>query len=355
MNSVSTKPFNRRSFVRGSLVAGGATMVGAGLFGTPAARAQQTEASSKPTDGDIAVLRFLAAAELIEADLWQQYNELGGVNNDGTTNSYIAAFKNLDDDGPKYITGNTNDEISHAQFLNAYIESKGGEPVDLDSFRMLQGSKALGAQNIGRLTNLSDLTVDTSWYTRYRSTQNIDFGATFPQALTITNRQAIPLTDADFNNPTHIQVIADIAAFHFGTIEAAGSSLYSVMSQKVTSPEVLEITIGILGSEVAHYLEWADFAGSAVEKPSVSDGGTTIPSFEGNDTLDPDEIFPVPCQFINKNLPLCAVVRPLTQQFGGAQAAAKGLIASNLFKGQPQRFFNRLMRLAQAADAAQRS
>ena len=352
MNQVKAFPLNRRSFMRNGLLAGGAAIASADLLNTTAIRAQTP---NKPTDGDIAILRFLAAAELIEADLWQQYNELGGVNNNGITNSYINAFKNLDDDGPKYITGNTNDEISHAAFLNAYIESKGGDPVDFDSFRTLQGSMATGAQNIGRLTNLGHLNVDTSWYTRYRSTKNPDFGDTFPQALTITNRQSIPLTDADFNDPKHIQVIADIAAFHFGTIEQAGSSLYSALSQKVTSPEVLEITIGILGSEVAHYLEWVDFAGSAVEKASISDGGTTIPDFEGNENLDPDTIFPVACEFINKKLPHCAVVRPLSTQFGGAQAATQGLIAMNLFQGQPKRFTNQLMKLAVAADAATRS
>ncbi len=93
----------------------------------------------------------------------------------------------LDSDGPQYITSNTLDEMSHAVFLNAYLESKGAEPVNLDALRTLQGSKATGAQNIGRLTNLMHLNVDTSWFIRYRSTTNPDLGATFPQAVTITN------------------------------------------------------------------------------------------------------------------------------------------------------------------------
>jgi hypothetical protein len=160
-------------------------------------------------------------------------------------NSYQAAFMNLDPDGPQYITSNTLDEMSHAVFLNAYLESKGAEPVNLDAFRTLQGSQATGAKNIGRLTNLMHLNVDTSWFIRYRSTTNPDLGATFPQAVTIANRTAIPRTDDDFEGANHIQVIANTAAFHFGTIEQGGSSLYSSLSRKVTSEEALDVTIGI--------------------------------------------------------------------------------------------------------------
>jgi hypothetical protein len=110
-------------------------------------------------------------------------------------NSYQAAFMNLDGDGPQYVTSNTLDEMSHAVFLNAYLESKGAEPADLDQFRNLKGSQATGAKDIGRLTNLMHLNVDTSWFIRYRSTTNPDLGATFPQAVTISNRTAIPRTE----------------------------------------------------------------------------------------------------------------------------------------------------------------
>src|SRR6201999_700581 len=202
------------------------------------------------TRGDAAIIRFLAAAELIESDLWQQYAELGGITSDGTTNPYQAALQVLDGDGSQYITSNTNDEISHATFLNAYLESKGEDPVNLDAFRTLQGSQATGAQNVGRLTNLMHLTVDTSWYIRYRSSTNPDFGTTYPQALNITNRTAIPASDNDFNNHMKIQAVAKTEAFHFGMIEQAGSSLYSSLGQKATSAEVLEIIFGIGGDEV---------------------------------------------------------------------------------------------------------
>ena len=195
-------------------------------------------------------------------DRWIQYAELGGLTpgqvplevnpNQQPMNSYQNAFLNLDGDGPQYVSSNTLDEVSHANFLNGYLESKGAEPVDFDKFRTLQGSRATGAQNIGRLTNLMHLNVDTSWFIRYRSAKNPDFGATFPQAIKITNRTAIPITDADFNDPNHIQVIANVAAFHFGYIEQGGSSLYQALSQKVSSLEVLKITLGIGGDEVAH-------------------------------------------------------------------------------------------------------
>src|SRR5437660_11291780 len=94
---------------------------------------------------------------------------------------------------PQYIHDNTEDEISHFTFLNAYLASKGAEPVNLEKFRTLPSSKATGAQHIGRLTNLMQLTVDTSWWTRLRSrTQNPDFGDTFPQAVAAPSDGASP-------------------------------------------------------------------------------------------------------------------------------------------------------------------
>jgi hypothetical protein len=110
--------------------------------------AQRSESLTK---GDVAILRLLAAAELIEADLWQQYAELGGVTQ-GAQNQYQLALQNLDGDGSQYLSSNTLDEFSHADFLNAYLESKGQEPVNFDRFRTLPSSTAAGAQQIGRLT-----------------------------------------------------------------------------------------------------------------------------------------------------------------------------------------------------------
>ena len=365
--SISTmRSVNRRSLLKGGLLAGGAATLGAGLMsnGAPAF----AQGSERLNSGDVAILRFLAAAELLESDLWVQYEELGGIGDNPPPevdpnqqlNSYQMALSNLDGDGPQYITSNTLDEISHATFLNGYLESKGADPVNLDEFRVLQGSTATGAQDIGRLTNLMHLNVDTSWFIRYRSATNPDFGATFPQAVTITNRTAIPITDADLNgSAAHIQVIANTAAFHFGTIEQGGSSLYAAMAQKASSAEVLEIVLGIGGDEVAHFLEWVDFAGNGVQQPvaPVTDSGLTFPDFFASSLgalVQPSLIFPVPAEFISPRLPKCAVIRPLTDKFAGAKAAATFLTNMNLFKGQSREFFLALHKLADEADAAVR-
>jgi hypothetical protein len=358
------------------LLTGGAAAVGAGLLANgTSARAQ--ERGRLPL-GDIAILRFLAAAELIESDLWIQYAELGGIGSnapvevdpDQPMNNYQIALSNLDGDGPQYITSNTLDEISHATFINAYLVSRGAKPVDFSEFETLPGSTAKGSSGKLRITNLMNLNVDTSWYVRYRSTTNPDFGATFPQAITLENVTAIPRDNADFHgtkNPNfpgndHIQAIANVAAFHFGTIEQGGSSLYSTLSQKVSDPEVLQITIGIGGDEVAHFLEWVDFAGNGVQQPIApfhdKKSGLAFPDFFNNPPLfppslvQPSLIFPLPCEFISPSLPLVAIIRPLTDKFGGAVAAATGLIASGLFTGQSKKFLDTLKLMALEADAA---
>src|SRR5277367_2155632 len=368
--SVMKRPVNRRSLLKNGMLAGGAAVVGAGTSLFSGGKVAFAEDSGGLTKGDVAILRFLAAAELIESDLWTQYAELGGIGDNPPSevdpnqqlNSYQAALSNLDGDGPQYITSNTIDEISHATFLNGYLESKGADPVDFSEFEILQGSTATGAENIGRLTNLQHLNVDTSWFIRYRSARNPDFGATFPQAINITNRTAIPITNADFNNPNHIQVIANIAAFHFGYIEQGGSSLYQALSQKVSHREVLKITLGIGGDEVAHFLEWVDFAGNGVQAPvaPVTDGGLTFPDFFANPPLQPPSlvqpslIFPVPCEFISPNLPHCAVIRPSSDRFGGAVATSASFTQDGLFFGQSKRFLKVLQQLAEEADSASR-
>jgi Ferritin-like domain len=370
---------NRRSFLKKSALAAGAATMGAGLFTRSlAAFSQSTASSSAPLSaGDIAILRFLAAAELIESDLWTQYAELGGIGDNPPIevapnqqlNNYQIALSNLDGDGPQYITSNTIDEISHATFLNGYLESKGADPVNFDEFQTLQGSQATGAQNIGRLTNLMQLNVDTSWFIRYRSATNPDFGATFPQALTLNNVTAIPRNNNDFNgapNPNfsgndHIQAIANVAAFHFGYIEQGGSSLYGALSQKVSSPEVLKITLGIGGDEVAHFLEWVDFAGNGVQAPVApftdKTSGLKFPNFFSplNPLIQPSLIFPVPCEFISANLPHCAVIRPSDDKFAGAVATIASFTADGLFVGQSPKFLQALKQMAEEADAATRT
>jgi hypothetical protein len=262
-------------------------------------RAFGQDSNSRPSKGDVAILRFLAAAELIESDLSTQCAELGGltsgqpieVDPNQSLNIYQIALSNLNPDGPQYITSNTLDEVSHATFLNAYLESKGAEPVALDNFRSLEGSQASGAtKGKLRLTNLMNLNVDTSWYVRYRGITNRDLGASFPQALKLNGVPAIPRTDADFGNidPTfrvpgnaHIQAIANVAAFHFGFIEQGGSSLYQALSQKVSSPEGLKITLAIGGDCPLPQMD--GFLRHGVQQPVAlftdSATGLTFPNF----------------------------------------------------------------------------
>jgi hypothetical protein len=355
----------RRSFLKGVGLAGAAALPGSALFASEA-----IARSGRIAAGDVAILRFLSAAEQIESDLWIQYNELGGVN--GGNPAYMAALENLDEDMPQYISDNTDDEISHVRFLNAYLRSQGARPVNLDAFRTLPSSKATGAKQIGRLTNLRELDVDTSWYTRYRSTQNPDLGASFPQAVTIRNQPAIPLTDAD-TPPTlqapvppvgpqqnRLQAIANTAGFHFAFIEQGGASLYSTMALKASSLEVLRIVVSIGGVEVNHFAIWHDAAGNAVadELAGVVDPETHV-SFpdlnaHGGEATQTNLVMPEPCDFLHKDLPDCSVIRPTLDHNAGAVAAVKALTADRLFKGQSPEFFSTLMRLARAADAAHR-
>ena len=365
---------NRRAFLKNSMVAGAVATVGAGILGSGLPAFAQSS-STTITKGDIAILRFLAAAELIESDLWTQYAELGGIGNNPpievdpnqVLNPYQVALSNLDSDGPQYVASNTLDEVSHATFLNAFLESIGAEPVNFQEFVTLPGSTAQGSTGSSRLTNLMNLNVDTSWFVRYRSTANPDLGATFPQAVTLNGVTAIPRSDADYEGKTnpnfpgndHIQAIANVAAFHFGQIEQGGTSLYAAMSQKVTSPQVLMITLGIGGDEIAHFLEWVDFSGNGVQAPIApfkdSISGLKFPNFFSplNPLIQPSLIFPVPFEF-SPNLPRVSMIRPITDQFAGAMAAVQGLTASGLFIGQSPQFFSTLSALAAAADAAKR-
>jgi Ferritin-like domain len=358
----------RRSFLKGLGIAGATLSAGALL--TTEGNAQDARSKGKLSKGDAALLRFAAAAEIIEADLWQQYNELGGVQ--GGNPAYIAALSNLDGDMAQYISDNTDDELSHAAFLNAYLISKGEEPVDLDAFRNLPSSQATGAKNIGRLTNLLKLNVDLSWYTRYRSAKNPDFGVKFKGPFTIENQPAIPLNDNDTppdqtqpvppatKQEARMQAIANTAGFHFAFIEQGGASLYPTLAFKATDPEVLRILVSIGGVEIDHFGLWHDKAGNAVAQPlaGVTDPetGLTFPDLNArNSELDQTNlILPEPCEFISKSLPPCSVIRPTLTQNGGAVATIKAFTDDLLFLGQSKAFFTVVNRLAVEADSVRR-
>src|SRR6185437_1046924 len=267
---------NRRSFLRNGLTAAGAAASGAMLSDSDFLFADddQHDRNRRITRGDAALLRFAAAAEILETDFWVQYNELAGIQDkeepDGTGNPlFTAALSVLDSDMAQYVHDNTDDEFTHQNFLNAYLMSKGEAPADLERFRSLEGSTATGSSGKMRLTNLMQLTLDTSWWTRYRSDANnpdLDPNFVFPQAIPTLfegEHTAIPRTDDDTADPNFLQAIANTAGFHMPTIEQGGNSLYPGLAQRATSVEVLRILISIGPTETMHFQTWSDKAGNA--------------------------------------------------------------------------------------------
>jgi hypothetical protein len=353
---------SRRSFLASGLAVGAAAGLRP-LGRTVAAFAD--EGGRELTRGDAAILRFLSAAEILETDLWQQYNELGGIQDGelpqgGGSKPYIEALEKLDEDMPQYIHDNTEDELSHFTFINAYLESRGAEPVNLDHFLTLPSSTATGARQVKRLTNLMELTVDTSYWTRYRSrTKNPDLGDSFPPAvpgLTKGKFPAIPRSNEDLEPEKHIQAIANTAGFHFGFIEQGGTSLYPSLAQRVSDPEVLRVLLSIGPTETMHFQTWSDKAGNA---PPLTDptNGLVFPNLnEAQPGLVLEDtktnlIMPEPTIFLNRKFPVVSIIRP-TNTEGAAMGAVKGLTEDGLFRGQTPEFFRVLKELASAADAA---
>jgi Ferritin-like domain len=346
---------SRRSFLLKGAAVGAATMGAGHLLAPPRAFA-----SGGLTPGDAAILRFLAAAETLETDAWQQYNELGGIQDSevpgGSGNpAYTAALEVLDSDMAQYIHDNTDDEFTHFTFINAYLKAHGAAGVNLDKFRTLTSSNATGAQQVGRLTNLMQLTVDTSWWTRYRSdSQNPDFGDTLPQAipdLAKGQHPGIPRSNADLSPPNHLQAIANTAGFHFAFIEQGGTSLYPSLAQRVAHPEVLRILLSIGPTETMHFQTWQDKAGNA---PPLTDPttGLTFPDLNADgELLQTNLIMPEPTIFLDRKFPTCSIIRP-TETDGAAMGALKALTANGLFIGQSAEFFAVMTSLARAADTA---
>lgn len=364
---------NRRSFVKNGLTAAGVATVGSGLLvnGTSALAEGSEKHSGRLSSGDAALLRFAAAAEILETDFWVQYNELGGIQDSeessGSGNpAYTAALAVLDADMAQYIHDNTDDEFTHQNFLNAYLASKGAATISLEEFRTLPGSTATGSSGKLRLTNLTQLTLDTSWWTRYRSSMNnpdLDPKFVFPQAiptLAVGQHTAIPRTDDDTTDPNFLQAIANTAGFHFPTIEQGGNSLYPSMAQRASSVEVLRILISIGPTETMHFQTWSDKAGNAppltavdpVTGVSVTFPDLNSPPF-GGETFQTNLIMPEPCPFLSRKLPPCSIIRP-TETKGIAMGVVNFLTAMGLFIGQSPAFFELLKDLAKDADSARR-
>ena len=391
---------NRRKFLKNGMIAAGAATVGAGMLtgGLSAFGSDREEDADRApiTKGDFAILTFLSALEQVEEDLWTQYSELGGSQDNevsgakGGNSLYTAALQILDGDMAQYIHDNTDDEISHHRFLNNYLASKGAKKVDLSPFAQLKGSTADGSTGAKRITNLMQLTIDTSFWSRYRSITNPDFdpNAPFAQAvpsLNVKQHTAIPKSNADTanstisadpnNNPnsisTHLQAIAFTAGFHFAFIEQGGSSLYPTLAQKVTNLEVLRILLSIGPSETMHFQTWQDKAGNALPISDTDNGpggtgatvtfstlsqaqGETDPESLNGDTLQANLIMPEPTHFIDPALKPVAIVRPTSTKFGGAVASVQSFADDGLFIGQPKHFVDMLLDLANEADNARR-
>lgn len=393
------KSSNRRSFLRNGAVAAGAVGVGAALLPDRMVALNDNDDGAPITSGDIAILTFLSALEQVEADLWIQYAELGGLTkavpggeglapNDlqlngkaittGIATNYVLALQILDTDMPQYITDNTDDEISHHSFLNNYLAAKGGRPIDLSEFAILPPSQVTGVPQNPRLTNLKQLTVDTSWWTRYRSsTANPDLGGKFENAipdLAKGQHPAIPLHDGDLvlnsdgSLPNHLQAIAFTAGFHFGFIEQGGTSLYPTLAQKVTNLEVLRVLLSIGPSETMHFQTWSDKAGNFnlisdpsqnLSFPNLNAGKDPNPGGTGDaDDFQTNLIMPEPTVFLNKAFGPVAIIRPTADFDGGAKAAVQAFADDGLFidpaTSKNTGIVAKLMELAEAADDARR-
>jgi hypothetical protein len=384
LNSQLAKKLERRSFLRGMGIAG-AALTAAPLLRVGAHAQTHHDDGGSLSKGDAAILRFVAAAEIIESDIWLQYNELAGVQDGevsklasqlipgypaqvtGGNADYTTDIKVLDGDMDQYISDNTEDELSHEAFLNAYLASKSADTVNLDAFRTLPSSQATGAnKGFGRLTNLTQLTVHTDWWTRYRSrTGNPDFGDKFRNAiptLAVGKHTAIPRTDADVSNSAFLQVVANTAGFHFPWIEQGGSSLYPELAQRASNVEVLRILLSIGGTEICHFQTWHDKAGNVVPVANVIDPVTgvsvTFPDLNsppfGGENFQTNLIMPEPTVFLSRQLPPCSIIRP-TETKGAAMGAVNALTGDGLFIGQSPQFMQLLQDLASDADKATRN
>jgi hypothetical protein len=383
-DTASARRSNRRSFLKNTMIAGAAaTTAGAALLtnGVPAFAQDKSGSLSK---GDAAILRFVAAAEIIESDIWLQYNELAGLQDGevsklasklipgypsqitGGNTAYTNAILQLDGDMNQYISDNTEDELSHEVFLNAYLASKGADTVNLDAFRTLPSSQATGSnKTFGRLTNLTQLTVHTDFWTRYRSHRgNPDLGDKFRNAiptLAVGQHTAIPRSDADTANANFIQAVGYTAGFHFPWIEQGGSSLYPMLAQRAHNVEVLRILLSIGGTEICHFQTWQDKAGNILPLPNVIDPVTgvsvTFPDLNsppfGGENFQTNLIMPEPTTFLSRQFPPCSIIRP-TETAGAAMGAVNALTADGLFIGQSNQFMQLLEDLAEDADAARR-
>jgi hypothetical protein len=316
------------------------TLAGSAATPTP------TPTSISPTPGDIAILQFLCAAEQIETDLWAQYAQFGQENP-----AYAETLELvLDPDINIYSSDTHADEMSHDQFIAAYLTSIGVTPVDLTPFKTLNTTPNAAGGGSLTITNLTQLSLDTSYYTRYHNGLNPDFDSNIPQLATIKSQSAVPTKN--FETPATLLGQAGVAGLHFAAIEQGGSSLYNTLIQQVASVEVLQIVSSIYATEAIHF---AIFNKVLEHYPGVNNGkGTLVIPDLTNRRENSAHVMATPTTFISPKFPQCSVIRPGTPKNSGAVASATGLVNSGLFIGQSQAFFDAVVSLATAADAATR-
>lgn len=336
---------DRRAFIRRLGLAGAALPVGATLLsgGAPAVARAQTAPGFNA--GDVAILRFLTLAEFIGGDLYTQFSDLGNNNA-----RYRAALQAIDPNLPFYLAQSQRDELSHAAWLNAFLASRGLPTVDVDPFRILPPTKASGQQQTPRITNLTALNVDTSYYLRLRKGFNPDLGPEAPQIATIVGQPGIPLDDQQ--SALALQTAAATATFYVGFQGQGEVGNYGSFQTKVTAPVVSQIFAGITPVEVVHL----DFAQSAlVNLAGFSNGPNAVFPDLRSTPRDAHKFSPGPTKFIDPALPNISVARPGTTEVIGAVQLVKRLTAANLFLGQSQTFMDMGMQMAMAADAAVRN
>lgn len=312
---------------------------------------------------DLAILRFLTVVEQIERDIWQQYNELGGVT-DGMQNGYQLALQFLDQDSSRQISNEYIDEVSHARFLSEVLKSEGAEPVDLEEFRTLRGSAAPGALDIGRLTNLMQLNVDTSWLARYCRADKRESRLPGFQTMRVLGSQSIPRGEADLCEPEHAQEIANVAAFHFGHLACRVLSLYANLCKMERRVKVLRIILGIGGQEVSHFLGWIDIASKVttgslfrfdIPQTPIKCHGPALDELSTAPrhlVSEAGKIFSAYGGWVRTDLPVTSILALIDDELRGAVATIHCLTQDGIFVGQSNEFMRMLMALAREADDA---
>ena len=229
---------------------------------------------------------------------------------------------------PQYIHDNTDDEVTHFTFLNAYLEARGGRPVNLEPFRTLPSSTATGAQQIKRLTNLMQLTVDTTWWTRYRSsTKNPDFGGHVPAGRARSDEGSVPGDPAVRRRSRHRRSTSRRSptprAFTSRRSSRAARACIRRWRSGSRDPEVLRVLLSIGPTETMHFQTWSDKAGNA---PPLTDptNGLVFPDLNsspfGGEDFQTNLIMPEPTVFLSRKFPRCSIIRP-TETKGAAMGA----------------------------------